>query len=264
MLHTVHNYLFAQHHFHRTNPFIHMNSRLQYANTKLTWPYYMSYSYIIQPNYCEGTLRNFDHIKKCFMFLLLYAETNRPILFSIEHLQCVEGGATKCMRGQTFNLLYRDWMADKLDNREPSQEETRIFNHLLALQPHCSRPMPPCPHCLSGAWSRVFGILPRFRQLSSGLWVRVPDVGHSPTPLIVLTDPSIRDALFSKISIQDSLFSNIIFFLYISSIYSSLIVHSYIHHLLFISLSSFIQLRIRISSFLLPPCRSLLKKHYFD
>ena len=29
-------------------------------------------------------------------------------------------------------------MADKLDNRQPSQEETQIFNHLLALQPHCN------------------------------------------------------------------------------------------------------------------------------
>ena len=29
-------------------------------------------------------------------------------------------------------------MVDKLDNREPSQEETRIFNHLLALQTHCN------------------------------------------------------------------------------------------------------------------------------
>ena len=81
MLHTVHNCLFVQHHFHRTNPLIHMNSRLQYANTKLT--------------------------------------------------------TTKCVHGHTFNLLYKDWMADKLDNRETSQEETQIFNHLLALQPHC-------------------------------------------------------------------------------------------------------------------------------
>ena len=42
------------------------------------------------------------------------------------------------MHGQTFNLLYRDWMADKLDKRKPSQEETQLFNHLFALQPHCN------------------------------------------------------------------------------------------------------------------------------
>ena len=41
-----------------------MNSCLQYANTKLTSPYYINYSYKIQPKYCEGTLRNFDPIKK--------------------------------------------------------------------------------------------------------------------------------------------------------------------------------------------------------
>ena len=29
-------------------------------------------------------------------------------------------------------------MVDKLDNREPSREETQILNHLLALQPHCN------------------------------------------------------------------------------------------------------------------------------
>ena len=108
MLHTVHNYLFVQHHFHRTNTLIHMNSRLQYANTKLTSPYCMNYSYIIQPNYCEGTLRYFDPIMNYFRFSPLYAKTNHPILVPIEYLQCVEGGATKCMHCHTFNLLYRD------------------------------------------------------------------------------------------------------------------------------------------------------------
>ena len=68
MLHTVHNYLFVQHHFHRTNPLIHMKSRLQYADTKLTSPYCMNYSYIIQSNFCECTLRNFEPIKKYFLF----------------------------------------------------------------------------------------------------------------------------------------------------------------------------------------------------
>ena len=43
MLHTIHNYLFVQHLFHMTNAIIHMNSRLQYANTKLTSPDYMNY-----------------------------------------------------------------------------------------------------------------------------------------------------------------------------------------------------------------------------
>ena len=134
MLHTMHNYLFVQHHFQHTNPIIHMNSRLQHANTKLTSPYYMNYSYIIQPNFCEGTLRNFDPMKIYFVFSPLYAKTNRPIPVPIEYLRCVEGVATKCTHGNTLNLLYREWVADKLDNREPSQEETQILNQLLALQ----------------------------------------------------------------------------------------------------------------------------------
>ena len=29
-------------------------------------------------------------------------------------------------------------MVDKLDYRQPSQEETQIFNHLFALQSHCN------------------------------------------------------------------------------------------------------------------------------
>ena len=116
----MHNYLSVQHRFYRTNPIMHMNSRLQYATTKFTSPYYMNYSYIIQPNYCKGTLRNFDPIKNYFIFSQLYTKANHPILVHIEHLQCVEGGATKCTHGHTLNLLYRDWMADKLDKHEPS------------------------------------------------------------------------------------------------------------------------------------------------
>ena len=68
MLHTMQNYLFVQHHFQHTNPLIHTISRLQYANTKLTPPYYMNYSYVIKLNFSEGTLRNFDPIKNYFIF----------------------------------------------------------------------------------------------------------------------------------------------------------------------------------------------------
>ena len=68
MLHTLHNYLFVQHHFQHTKPIIHMNSRLRYANKKLASPYYIKYSYIIQPNYWEGTLRNFDPNENYFIF----------------------------------------------------------------------------------------------------------------------------------------------------------------------------------------------------
>ena len=85
----------------------------------------MNYSYITQPNYCEGTLRNFDPINNYFVFSPLYAKANRPILVPIEYLQCVEGGATKWNHDHIFNLLYRDWMEDKLDNRKPPTKKPR-------------------------------------------------------------------------------------------------------------------------------------------
>ena len=162
MLHTMHNYLFVQHHFLHTNPIIHMNSRLQHSNTKLTSPYYMNYSYIIQPNYCEGTLRNFDPIRNYFIFSPLYTKTNRPMLVPIDYSECVEGGTTKCTYGHTFNLLYWDWMVEKLENRQPSQEEQQIFNHLLALQPHCNTDL--YPRALAACLARDPELLAFFRD----------------------------------------------------------------------------------------------------
>ena len=120
-----------------------MKSRLQYKNTEMTPPYYMNHNYITNPSYCERTLRNFDPIENCFLFSPLYPKTNRPILVPILHLQCVEGRATKCTYGLNFNLFYKNWMVDKLDNREPTPDETKILNHFLALQPHCNADLYP-------------------------------------------------------------------------------------------------------------------------
>ena len=145
MLQTMHNYLFVQHHFHRTNPISHMNSRLHIANTKLTSPYYINHSYIIQPNYCEGTLRKFESLKNYFTF--------SPLLF--------------------------------------------------------------------GAWSWIFSILSRSR-----LWVRVPDIGHSPTPHIGLTDPPIQDSLFLQNSFKLLILSFLSFiFLPVSVLYNLFLVY---------------------------------------
>ena len=138
MLHTMHNYLFVQHHFQHTKLVIHMNSRLPYANTKLTSPYYMNFSYTTHSNFCKGTLQNLDPIKNYHIFSPLYSKTNRPIPVPIEYLRCVEGGAIKVKHGHSFNLLYRNWVNDKLTSHQPSQEETQILNHLLAMQPHCN------------------------------------------------------------------------------------------------------------------------------
>ena len=146
----------------------------------------MNYSYIIQPKFCEGTLRKFDQIKNYFIFSPLYAKTNHPILVPIEYLQCVEGGATKFAYGHIFNLLYRDWIVDKLNNREPSKEEQQIFKHLLALQPHCNVDL--CPCCLSRTISRIS----RSGRLSTGFPVRVSNVCHSPTTHFGLTVPQTQ------------------------------------------------------------------------
>ena len=122
----------------------------------------MNYSHIIQPNFCEDSHRNFDPIKMSFIFSPLYAKTNRPILVPIEYLLCVEGGATNFTRGHTFNLLFRVWMVDKLNNRGPSQEETQILNHLLALQPHCNADF--YPRALAACLARNQEFLEFFRD----------------------------------------------------------------------------------------------------
>ena len=209
MLHTFHNYLFVQHHFHRTNPLIHLNSRLQYPNTKLTSPYFIIYSYIIQSNYCEGTLSNFDPIKNYFLLSPLYANTNRPILVPIEYLHRVEGGATKCMHGHTLNLIYRVWMADKRDNGQPSQEETQIFNRLLALQPPSNVDI--YPRALAACLERGPKFLIFSETQTIELRILSSNIERRPQSYITLrahSSTQLKDSLFS----QNSLFMH---FLYI-------------------------------------------------
>ena len=162
MLHTMHNYLCVQHHFQNTNPIIHQNSRLQYANTNLTSPYYLNYSYTIHSDFCEVTLRNFDPIKNYYIFSPMYSKTNRPILVPIMYLRCVEGGATKVTHGHSFNLLYRDWMCDKLQHHKPSDEESQILKHLLAMQPHCHSDL--FPRVLAALFAQDQGFLHFFRD----------------------------------------------------------------------------------------------------
>ena len=73
------------------------------------------------------------------------------------------------MYGHTFNLLYRDWMKDKLDNREPSAEETQILNHLLALQPRCNVDL--FPRVLAACLTRDQEVLEFFKYTDN----RTPD-----------------------------------------------------------------------------------------
>ena len=97
MLHTIHNYLLVQHHFHLASPLMHINSSLTYVNKKIISRYHLNDCYIIDPSYCEGTLRSADPIKNFFLFIPIFAWTHRPIFMSIEYLQCVEEDATKCV-----------------------------------------------------------------------------------------------------------------------------------------------------------------------
>ena len=89
-------------------------------------------------------------------------QTRIDCIVMIEYMQCVEWGATKCAYGHTFNLLYSDWMVNKLDNREPSQEEKQTFNHFLRLQPHCNGDL--YPRALAACFPRDPEFLAFFRD----------------------------------------------------------------------------------------------------
>ena len=77
-----------------------------------------------------------------------------------------------CMYGSTFNLLYRDWITDKLDIRETSAEETQqILYHLLALRSHCNIDL--FPRAFAACLARDQEFLDFFRDRDN----RAPDFG---------------------------------------------------------------------------------------
>ena len=174
MLHTIDIYLFVQHHFHRTNPLVHIISRIQYAIPKLTSPYQKNYSYTVNSTFCEGPLCNFDSIIKSSLFSPLYAKTHRLIFVPIDYLQCVEGGAIKCMYEHTS-------MVEKLSNREPTLEEIHNLNRLLALRPYCIGPLSQNTRRLSCTKQWISGFLQGSWHSSPWFWNRIPVVGHKPT-----------------------------------------------------------------------------------
>ena len=53
------------------------------------------------------------------------------MIVPIEYLQYGEGSATKCAYGHTFKILYRDWMVNNLDNRQPSQKSSNSSTTFL-------------------------------------------------------------------------------------------------------------------------------------
>ena len=219
-----------------------MDSRLQYANTELTSPYYINYSYIIQPSYCEGTLRNFDPIKNYFLFSPLYAKTNLPILVPIAYLQCVEERATKCIHGHIFNLLYRDWMAINLTIASPHRKRFRssaIFSRYSPTLTYTPVRSLLVWRVIRNFWhSSAIQTIERRTSSSS--------TGKKPQPYTIhrFCRPSNP-----RLTVLEKLTQFFLYFLNIFLIY-----------LLFNYLSSFIQLKIKIISFLLPPGWGLLKE----
>ena len=61
-------------------------------------------------------------------------------------------------------------MFNKLEKRQPSQEEQQFFNHLLALQPHCNTDL--YPRALAACLARDPEILAFFRDPDN----RAPDL----------------------------------------------------------------------------------------
>ena len=209
----------------------------------------MNYSYVIHPNFCEGTLRNFDPTKNYLIFSPFYAQTNPPIRVPIEYLRCVEGGATKCTHGHTFNLLYRDRIADHLDNRETSQEETQILKHLLAMQPHCNLNLAP----LLFVW-RVIRISWPFSAIqTTGRRTSSSNIGRRPqtySNTLGLQTHKMRLTVLKKTHLKKFSFSFFLFRFCIVLIFSLL-------QIIFCPYSSFFptRLKTRISFFLPSPGR---------
>ena len=151
MLHTAHNYLLVQHHFHSTNPLIHMNSRIQYANKKLTSPYYINYSYIIQPTYCEGALRNFDLIKNSFLFSLLCPDRLPRVCRGRSHEVHVQPHLQPPLQGLDDGQVGQSRAVSRRDT------DPRPSSHVAATLQR--RPLPPCPCRLLGTRSGILRIL---------------------------------------------------------------------------------------------------------
>ena len=106
--------------------------------------------------------------------------------------------ATNCTYGNNFTLIYRDWMADKLENRQPLQEETQIFNHLLALQPHCNADL--YPRALAACLALDPEFLAFFHDPDNRALDFQSNIERRPQSYTTLglTIPQSRDTLISK------------------------------------------------------------------
>ena len=97
-----------------------------------------------------------------------------------------------------FSRLCRNWIADKLADRAPLQEQNHILNELLAMQPHCNINL--YSRTLATFLARYAGFLKFFQKPKN----QAPDFEFehhyraTVSPLRV-TVPSSKGPLFSKL-----------------------------------------------------------------
>ena len=206
----------------------------------------MSYSYIIQPNYCEGTLRNFDPIKSYFLFSPLYAKTKSPILVPIDYLQFVEGGATKCMHRHSFTSRGTGWRknftTDSHQNKKHKSSTIFLRCSRTANSTSTLVPLLLVWHVMQSSWNFSEIQTIELRISSLNIERRPQSYNHN----LGSQFHQLKDSLISQTHFLYNFPYNCFLFLVI--IYVVVI------------LSCFTPLKIRLSLFHLPPSRDLLKK----
>ena len=120
MLHIIHKYLFVQNHFCLTKTL----TTLCQNWTHFTLLHELQLHN--EPKFLWRKTTQFRVHQKLLPVLATQRQDASPDTFPIEYIQCLERGATECMRGPTFNLLYLDSIVDNLANSEPTPEELNL------------------------------------------------------------------------------------------------------------------------------------------
>ena len=78
-----------------------------YINDQLTSPYFLNYGYKIKHDYLTGTIRNFDPIKKFYVFQPRYAP-EIPLILPLEALEPCDKYDTYHLEGSVSNLSFEN------------------------------------------------------------------------------------------------------------------------------------------------------------
>ena len=97
------------------------------VNTKIISPTILIFSYLIERQNGKGPLENFNPAWDYFFFVPLYASVYQVSLI-YRRRRC------KRIYGHTCSLFCRNWIYNKLANREPQQETKDILDQPLAIQ----------------------------------------------------------------------------------------------------------------------------------